>query len=57
MFFANLLHASIGAPQLVWVPLFAGAGEETLNLASLIAFGLPAVLIVILTHGRLGYRL
>jgi membrane protease YdiL (CAAX protease family) len=56
IFFANVLHASIDTPQLVWVPLFVGVGETSLNLAGLIGFGVPALLIVILTRGRLGYQ-
>ncbi len=63
VFIAGLLHAAIDAPQLVWAPLFlavgatnSSAGEMGLNLALLIPFGVLAVLIVILTRGRLGYR-
>jgi membrane protease YdiL (CAAX protease family) len=56
IFIANLLHTSIDTPQLVWIPLFLAVDETRLNLASLIAFGVPALLIVILTRGRLGYR-
>jgi membrane protease YdiL (CAAX protease family) len=56
IFIANLMHATIDAPQLVWIPLFLAVNETKLNLASLIAFGVPALLIVILTRGRLGYK-
>jgi hypothetical protein len=56
IFIANLLHTAIDTPQLVWIPLFITVDETRLNLATLIAFGLPALLIVILTRGRLGYR-
>jgi membrane protease YdiL (CAAX protease family) len=56
IFVANLAHAAIDTPQLVWIPLFLAVNETRLNLASLIAFGVPALLIVILTRGRLGYR-
>ena len=56
IFIATLLHASIDTPQLVWIPLFLAVGETSMNLAGLIAFGVPALLIVILTRGRLGYR-
>jgi len=56
IFIANLLHTAIDAPQLVWIPLFLGVNETKLNLAVLIAFGVPALLIVLLTRGRLGYR-
>jgi membrane protease YdiL (CAAX protease family) len=56
IFIANLVHAAIDTPQLVWIPLFLAVDETRMNLASLIAFGVPALLIVILTHGRLGYQ-
>jgi len=56
IFIANLVHASIDTPQLVWIPLFFSVNEAQLNLAGLIAFGAPALLILILTHGRLGYQ-
>jgi membrane protease YdiL (CAAX protease family) len=56
IFIANLAHAAIDTPQLVWIPLFMTVDETRLNLATLIAFGLPALLIVILTRGRLGYQ-
>ena len=53
---ANLLHAAIDTPQLVWIPLFLAVTETKMDLAILIAFGVPALLIIILTRGRLGYR-
>jgi len=56
VFIANLLHAAIDTPQLVWIPLFLAVDETRLNLASLIAFGVPALLILLLTRGRLGYQ-
>ena len=56
IFLAILAHASINTPQLALVPLFPAVSFTQLNLAILIAFGLPALLIVILTRGRLGYR-
>ena len=56
VFIANLLHAAIDTPQLAWIPLFLAVDETKLNLASLIAFGGPAILIVVLTRGRLGYQ-
>jgi membrane protease YdiL (CAAX protease family) len=55
VFIANLLHTSIDAPQLVWIPLFPVVGETSLNIANIIGFVVPALLIVILTHGELGY--
>jgi len=56
IFIATLLHASIDTPQLVWIPLFLAVGETSMDLAILIGFGVPALLIVILTRGRLGYQ-
>ena len=66
IFISNLVHASIDTPQLVWVPLFLGSsiagttnsvvGETSLDLALLIGFGVPALLILIMTHGRLGLQ-
>jgi len=56
IFIANLTHAAIDTPQLVWIPLFLAVDEARLNLALLIGFGIPALLIVILTRGRLGYQ-
>ena len=56
VFISNILHTSIDTPQLVWIPLFLGLGEYSVDLASLIGFGVPALLIVILTRGRLGYQ-
>jgi uncharacterized protein len=56
IFISNLMHAAIDTPQLVWIPLFLAMNETSLNLAALIGFGVPALLIVILTRGRLGYQ-
>jgi CAAX protease family protein len=56
VFIASLLHTSIDTPQLVWIPLFLGLTEARLDLALLIGFGIPALIIVILTRGRLGYQ-
>jgi membrane protease YdiL (CAAX protease family) len=56
VFIANLLHTSIDTPQLAWIPLFLVVNETSLNLASLISFVVPAILIIILTRGRLGYN-
>jgi membrane protease YdiL (CAAX protease family) len=55
IFFSNLLHASIDTPQVVWVPLFLIVDMTSLDLAALIGFGVPALLIIILTRGRPGY--
>jgi membrane protease YdiL (CAAX protease family) len=63
VFIASLLHAAIDTPQLVWLPLFftvgttnSSAGEMSINLALLIPIGVVALIIVILTRGRLGYQ-
>ncbi len=56
IFISNLVHASVDTPQLVWIPLFLAVNETSMNLSALIAFGVPALLIVILTRGRLGYQ-
>jgi membrane protease YdiL (CAAX protease family) len=63
LFIASLVHTAVDAPQLVWAPLFlevgaanSTAGELGLNLAYLIAFGALAVMVLGLTHGRLGYE-
>jgi uncharacterized protein len=53
---AILAHASINTPQLAMVPLFPAVDVTSMNLAALIGFGVPALLIVILTRGRLGYQ-
>ncbi len=55
IFIASLLHASVDTPEVVWIPLFLAVDVTKMNLAFLIAFGVPAVLIVILTRGQLGY--
>lgn len=56
VFIANLLHTSVDTPILVWVPLFLAVGPTSLNLALAIGCGVPALLILVLTRGRLGYR-
>lgn len=56
IFTAILAHASVNTPEAVLVPLFLVVDQTRLNLALLIGFGVPALLIVILTRGRLGYE-
>jgi membrane protease YdiL (CAAX protease family) len=56
VFMANLLHAAIDTPQLVWIPLFLAVDMTSLDLANVIAFVVPAVFVVVLTRGRLGYQ-
>ncbi len=56
LFTSMLAHASVNTPQVVLVPLFLAVSATSLNLAALIGFGVPALLIVVLTRGRLGYQ-
>jgi len=56
VFIAIVLHASVNTPQLVLVPLFPTMDVTSLDLAGAIGFGVTALLIVILTRGRLGYQ-
>ena len=58
LFIAILLHASINTFGIV-APLFPVSNVPLVtstNLAALIGLGVPALLIVILTRGRLGYQ-
>jgi membrane protease YdiL (CAAX protease family) len=56
LFTAILAHTAIDTPQLVWIPLFLAVDETRLYLAILIGLGVLALLILILTRGRLGYQ-
>ena len=56
IFISILAHASVDTPEVALVPLFLAVDQASLNLAALIGFGVPALLIVILTRGRLGYQ-
>jgi len=56
IFTAILAHASVNNPELVLIPLFPAMSMIGLHLALLIGFGVLALLIVILTRGRLGYQ-
>lgn len=55
VFMTMLAHASINTPQVVLVPLLPAVGVTNLNIAALIGYGVPALLIVLMTRGRLGY--
>jgi len=57
VFLAILAHASVNTPQLVLVPLFPTVDFTKLNLAALITFVVVALLILVLTRGRLGYQI
>ena len=61
VFATAVLHTAIDTPQLVWLPLLlpvgienSTGGEGRLDLAVLVAFGFVAVVIAIVTRGRLG---
>lgn len=56
VFISTLVHASVNTPQVVLVPLFLAVDTTSLNLAALIGFGVTAIVILILTRGRLGYE-
>lgn len=53
---AILVHASVNTPQVALAPLFPALDTTRLNTAALIGFGLAAVLVLVFTRGRLGYR-
>lgn len=53
---AILAHASVNTPQLALVPLFPAVDTTALNLGAMIGFGVTALLILVLTRGRLGYQ-
>jgi membrane protease YdiL (CAAX protease family) len=55
IFLALLAHASINTPQVALVPLFPAVTTTSLNLAALIGYGIPAVLLLFITKGKLGY--
>jgi CAAX protease family protein len=56
IFTAILAHASVNNPEVVLIPLFPAISMISLHFAFLIGFGVPALLIIILTRGRLGYQ-
>ncbi len=56
IFTAILAHASVNNPELVLIPLFPAMSMIALHLALLIGFGVAALLIIVLTRGRLGYQ-
>src|SRR5574341_666964 len=54
IFIAILAHASVDAPEVAgWTALFPGVSMIGLHWAILLAFGVPALLTLILTRGRL----
>jgi membrane protease YdiL (CAAX protease family) len=57
LFFAILAHASVDAPEVAgWTALFPAVSMIGVHWAILIAFAAPAILILLLTRGRLGYK-
>lgn len=56
LFISILVHASVNTPELTLVPLFLAVDKISEHQAYLIGFGVPALLIIILTRGRLGYQ-
>jgi len=55
VFVAITAHASINTPEVALLPLFPAVAYGGLLLAAALSFGVLALLIVILTRGRLGY--
>ncbi len=56
VFIAILAHTSVNMPQVVLIPLFPAVSVTNMFLATLICFGIPALLILFLTRGHLGYH-
>ena len=57
LFIAILAHASVDAPEVAgWTGLFPTVSMIGLHWALSISFTIPAVLIIILTRGQLGYQ-
>ena len=56
LFAAISVHASFDAPQGALIPLFPAVGATGLLMGATMGLGVPALLILILTHGRLGYQ-
>jgi membrane protease YdiL (CAAX protease family) len=57
IFIAIVAHASVDAPEAAGLlALFPTMSMIDLHLALLIAFGVPALLLILLTRGRLGYQ-
>jgi membrane protease YdiL (CAAX protease family) len=51
---AILAHASVNTPQVALVPLFPAVTITMLNAGALIGFGAAAIMILVLTRGKLG---
>ena len=56
IFAAILAHTSVNILEVVLIPRYLTLDDVTLHRALLIGFGVPALLILILTRGQLGYQ-
>jgi membrane protease YdiL (CAAX protease family) len=56
VFSAILMHACVNVSQVILVPLFPALDFTRLDIAALIGYGVLALLIIILTRGKLGYQ-
>jgi len=56
IFTAILAHASVNIVEVLLIPRYLTMDESSLHRALLIGFGVPALLILILTRGQLGYQ-
>jgi len=56
LFAAISAHASVDTPQAALLPLFPAVGATSMLLGSTFGLGAVAILILILTRGRLGYQ-
>jgi membrane protease YdiL (CAAX protease family) len=56
IFFATTTHASVNTPAVVLFPLFLAADYTSRMIAFALGFGIVALLILVLTRGRLGYQ-
>jgi hypothetical protein len=56
IFIAILAHASVNILEVLLIPRYLTLSEISLHRALLLAFGVPALLILTLTRGQLGYQ-
>jgi hypothetical protein len=56
VFAAISAHTSVDTPQLALFPLFPALTATSMILGATIGLGVPALVIVIVTRGRLGYQ-
>jgi membrane protease YdiL (CAAX protease family) len=55
LFAAISAHASVDIPQAVLIPLFPAVGATSMILGSTLGLGVLALIVLIITRGRLGY--